>query len=122
MRRQYTSTPSWVTHYRHMRHRRQVTWGDCFEEGPGILDSLLIDMLEKLDVSIVRDGQRIFSPRETHSFPPAIVIPLEPRSELDTLAKELGYQRPAPNRSRPDSGPSWLGLQTVKSPSDNMRR
>ena len=57
-----------------------------------VLDILLIDLLGKLDLLAVREAaERVFAARGTHYFPPAILIPVGWRPELEALAKELGY-------------------------------
>jgi hypothetical protein len=57
-----------------------------------VLDILLIDLLGKLNVTAVRAAaEQVFEQRATHDFPPVIRIPAEWQSELEALAKELGY-------------------------------
>ena len=57
-----------------------------------VLDILLIDMLGKLDAKKVRAAaEQVFEERATHAFPPNVQISAEWKSELEVLAKELGY-------------------------------
>jgi hypothetical protein len=57
-----------------------------------VLDILLIDLLGKLDAPAVREAaNQVFTQRATHDFPPSTQIPKEWQSELEVLAKELGY-------------------------------
>ncbi len=57
-----------------------------------VLDILLIDMLRKLDAKRVRAAaEQVFGERTTHAFPPTVQIAAEWKSELEVLAKELGY-------------------------------
>jgi hypothetical protein len=57
-----------------------------------VLDILLIDLLAELDVKAVRAAaEQVFAQRATHEFPPSIRISAGWQSELEVLAKELGY-------------------------------
>lgn len=57
-----------------------------------VLDILIIELLDKLDATAVRRAaEHVFTKRATHKFPPAIEIPADWNSELEALAKELGY-------------------------------
>jgi hypothetical protein len=57
-----------------------------------VLDILLIELLGKLDMKAVRvAGDSVFAERATHAFPPTVHITAEWQSELEALAKELGY-------------------------------
>jgi hypothetical protein len=45
-----------------------------------------------MDAKVVRAAaEHVFAQRATHNFPPEIRLPKEWESELEALAKELGY-------------------------------
>ena len=49
-------------------------------------------MLGKLDAKKVRAAaEQVFEERSTHAFPPTVQLAAEWKSELEVLAKELGY-------------------------------
>jgi hypothetical protein len=57
-----------------------------------VLDVLLVDMLENLDYArTAAAAKKVFAERDTHAFPPSLVVPAEWRPEMEELAEQLGF-------------------------------
>jgi len=59
-----------------------------------VLDILLVEMLGGLDYHRASAAARkVFEERATHAFPPVFRMPAEWRSEVESLAVQLGFPR-----------------------------
>ena len=51
-----------------------------------------VDMLENLDYArTAAAARKVFADRDTHAFPPSLVVPAEWRPEMEALAEQLGF-------------------------------